>query len=139
MPRRRDILVTLFTSALSSALAALSGCTEKTSGGGGGNGQSAPPASFSFDYDDNDRQLTVIHDGGSRIPAKNLYLRGSGIEETGSWTELGGDTSGPSDDGPTVGTADTLTVGAASDFQARLVWESGNVSHPYKEESGPDA
>lgn len=99
----------------------------------------APPATFDFEYSTTDEILEVVLSSGANLPPDNVYLRGSGLEGTGSWNELGGMTTGSSDGNPMIAIGDSLTIGAKSDFKARVVWETSSETSTYREKTGPDA
>lgn len=111
------------------------GLVERELGGASGP---APRASFSMTYDAQGGQVTVTHDGGAEVPAANVYVRGTGLEQTGSWIDLGGDTD-TADGEAIINAGSALSVGASPDFSARVVWDSGGDTRVYAEASGPDA
>lgn len=99
----------------------------------------APQATFEFEYDTGASELTVTHYGGDSIAADRLTLRGSGLGTTGTWSALGGTTSGDRDGQPTVQAGDSVTVGAQPDYELDLVWtaEDGATSQTLAADSGP--
>jgi flagellin-like protein len=103
--------------------------------------ETAPQASFSFDYDAGSDVLTITHDGGDTISANELYVRGSGIQSSGSAqiTTSGDDwtVSGVSE----VSAGTSVTVGVSSSYDVRVVYEAapGDSSATLGQDSGPDA
>ncbi len=98
-------------------------------------GQTAPQASFGFDYDAGDEELTVTHGGGDRIVASELYARGD-TDSTEAWD----DSEYASGDDITAGLS--LTVeDVESDETVRIVYESDadGSSATLGEWVGPDA
>jgi len=72
--------------------------------------------------------LTVRHAGGDNVVAAELFVRGEGLAETGSWLELGGETSATSDGDPAVAAGDSVTIDAAAEIEIRIVWDDGTDS-----------
>jgi len=119
----------------------------------GGEQDVAPTATFDFNYDADDGDLTITHTGGDNIKTDELFVRGSGIEngqwapETGGSGELGGDASANIDGESAVSSGDSVTIddGSGGDidsgYVARVVWEanSGSSSSELATDRGPDA
>ena len=119
----------------------------------------SPQASFDAEYSSGawasyDGNLTLTHDSGDAIISSELYLRGSGFNESGAtdntWenynaTKAGATyevtVSGTSSSQPAVVAGDRLKVGAQSDYEMRAVWESseGDSSNTLISDEGPDA
>ena len=112
--------------------------------------QATPQASFSFDYteDGSDQgYVTVTHDGGDSVEAQELYIRGSGITNTGSSSSSyiidgagsWGSAGYTSDSEISAGQA--LDVEVESDYDIRVVYEpiEGDTSATLAQDSGPDA
>ncbi|MFC7196282.1 hypothetical protein ACFQL4_19355 [Halosimplex aquaticum] len=100
-----------------------------------------PTASFEFDYEatgDGVGLLEITHEAGDSIQRSQLFVRGAGFAEVegagqtsaGQWQ---GSASG--DDG-TVVAGDRVAVGAASDYEISVVWQSsdGDTSSTLMEE-----
>lgn len=83
---------------------------------------SAPRVQFDVDRDDG--ELVVTHTGGDHVLAENLFIRGEGLAETGSWLELGGDVRENDDHLVTAG--HSLRVGVEDTYELRLVWDDGD-------------
>jgi len=82
--------------------------------------ESTPTATFDLDRDG--ESITITHESGDSVRADELYVRGEGLDRTGSWEALGG--SGGDDDGRlVVRVGDSLTLPAASEVTIRIVWE----------------
>ena len=102
-----------------------------------------PPAiSFQFDYEetgDGRGQLTIVHEGGDSVGAKNLRIVGDrfadveGVEMTSPGPWQGGTSDGE------VLAGNRVTVGVQSDCEIRVVWEGGDQSAVLAEYHGPDA
>lgn len=104
-----------------------------------------PTAKFSFEFrssDDSTGVVRITHDGGDSIERESLAIRGTGfasvegVDQTseGTWQ---GSASGDED---TVVAGDAVTVGAASDYEISLVWQSaGDSSATLATHEGPDA
>lgn len=100
------------------------------------DGLTPPQAAFDIQYTLNTGTLTVLLVQGSEIPPDQVYIRGAELAETGSWTTLDGETSGPEN---TIVEGDSLDVRAAKDYTVRVVWERFGVSQMYTKQTGPDA
>jgi len=103
--------------------------------------QTTPQASFAFDYDGNNNNVQVTHDGGDTIEAQELFLRGDEGDGTGidgSWSDIGsyGDTSEIR-----AGNSVTQGVNANGEYDIRVVYESveGDNSATLAQDSGPNA
>ncbi|UWG46972.1 Pilin/Flagellin, FlaG/FlaF family [Halanaeroarchaeum sp. HSR-CO] len=85
--------------------------------GMGSGMESAPQASFDFDYDDTDKNVTITHEGGATIAADQLEVRVSGNNT---------DTIEVSDRvNDSVSTGTEIDIGDVyDDDKVRLVWES---------------
>lgn len=107
----------------------------------------APQASFSFDYEKakEDRgTLTITHEGGDTIDQSELYIRGDGfatvpsvdMRTSGQWA---GSTSSTQNGEPAVVAGDRVTIGAESDYDLNVVWESedGDSSATLAADDGP--
>jgi flagellin-like protein len=95
---------------------------------------SAPSATFDFDYDEDNTELTITHTGGDTIKASDLYVRG--IASPGDWTTVGS-YDADSDIGAGASVAPTVNAGDT----VRVVWESdqGDQSSTLQQWDGPDA
>ncbi|WP_336336551.1 type IV pilin N-terminal domain-containing protein [Haloarcula brevis] len=115
--------------------------------------QATPQASFSFDYNevggDGNGYVTVTHDGGDSIEAQELYVRGSGITDTGDSSAtyiIDGTATGSWEDagytgGSEITAGQTVDVEASGAYDIRVVYEpvEGDTSATLAEDSGPDA
>jgi hypothetical protein len=117
------------------------------SGGGSGGSTRTPQASFAFEYRGSDNVLTITHQGGDSIRRDELFVQGTGFTSAGQSVDMvrGGPwqgTAGGTVDGrPAVVAGDRVTVGAESNCQIRLVWQSreGGSSATLGLYRGPDA
>jgi flagellin-like protein len=109
----------------------------------GGNTETTPSASFNFDYDADNTDLTITHQSGQTIRADELYIRGDSLAETGRWDNLGGEATGSIEgvSGVVSGNSYTLDGATNSDYVARVIWESinGDTSSELAVDRGPDA
>lgn len=94
----------------------------------------APQASFTFDYDASNSDLTVTHDGGDSIAGSELFIRGA--QDTGAWTTYG--TVGSNSQ---VRAGNSATVSVNSDDTVRVVYEAaeGDNSATLGRWDGPEA
>ena len=138
--------------------------------------QGAPTSTIGFDYEQVDEGgsgeqtwglLTVSHDGGDSVSDQELYVRGSGFNEsafdrtsygsgsnpefekyvrseTGSqlhMTETGLWNGTKSGDDSAVVSGDRANVYVSSDYEVSVVYQAqeGDTSSTLNEQSGPDA
>ncbi|WP_135302535.1 type IV pilin [Haloarcula amylovorans] len=104
--------------------------------------QTTPQASFSFDYEkdsgaSNDGYLDITHDGGDSISTEEVYIRGSGVNTTDKWSNIGSSTATSGE----VKAGNSLTLDASNDYDIRVVYESqeGDNSATLSKDSGPQA
>ncbi|MFD1586276.1 hypothetical protein ACFR9U_04740 [Halorientalis brevis] len=106
-----------------------------------------PMAKFTFEYEGGETNVgtvTITHDGGDTIRRDELSIRGEGfapipdVDMTGPG-EWQGSASGEIDDGPAVVAGDHVTIGAESDYDFSVVWESedGEMSATLAADTGP--
>ncbi|WP_123537967.1 hypothetical protein [Halosimplex salinum] len=115
-------------------------------GQSGGRGSETPTATFGYDYEetgDGVGVLEVTHDGGESIPRDELFLHGSGFADVDEVDQTeGGQWQGTaSADDESVIAGDFVEVGAASDYEISVVWQSpdGDASATIMHGEGPDA
>jgi hypothetical protein len=82
--------------------------------------------------------LQITHASGDDIEASNLYIRGSGLDQTGSWASLDDESMNSTTSPPMITSGERLVVGADTDFAVRIVWEARGESLLFAEEFGPD-
>jgi len=116
----------------------------------------APTATFDFNFeeDGSDHALTITHTGGDNIKDTNLYIRGSGLDDTGGVWDGTGSASTEIDDTSAVTSGDSYSIGPSggsgtydvhgdisTDYVVRVVWESstGSSSSELATDRGPDA
>jgi hypothetical protein len=87
-------------------------------------GESSIVPSAAFEFDHAEGTETIEHAGGDSIPAGRLYVRGDGLEATGPWAALGGETSADVDGEPAATDGDSLTIGVESSYSIRIVSEN---------------
>ena len=112
----------------------------------------APTATFDFNYDADNSQLTITHTGGDNVRSDELYVRGTDVSPapSGSWNDNA--TSGTADryadnstelqNNPAVTSGDSWTIPVdTSEYVVRVVWEStdGSSSSELATDRGPDA
>lgn len=102
-----------------------------------------PAVNFSFEWAEESTggTLTITHNSGDSIKAAELFIRGTGLADTGRWNSLGGSASGDIDGEPAVVAGNHVEVGADSAYDVRVVWEDseGDSSATLAEDHGPDA
>lgn len=83
--------------------------------------QQAPqPPNAAFDVESEAESVRVTHSAGDSIPAAELFVRGEGLAEMGSWRLLGGET----DDGTVTAGLGVSVPAADTTVTVRIVWES---------------
>jgi len=105
-----------------------------------------PQVAFDFAYDvtatssGESGVLTITHEGGDNVDAANLSIRGTGIVDVADVDVTETDTvwaNGAQVEQVSAGSS--ITVGATTDCDIRLVWESGDTSATLATYQGPDA
>jgi len=102
--------------------------------------QATPQASFSWDYEGGGTDtVTITHDGGDSIEARELYIRGD-FDGTSPSDETWGDFGSPSG-ASEVTAGNSIDVSAGPSYELRVVYEpvEGDTSATLSEDSGPDA
>jgi len=98
-----------------------------------------PTASFSFDYDQSNGNLTVTHDSGESIPAEDLVTRGDGINAS----EFRWDNAPQSEfgTGSEVTSGQSINFGVTSNYSIDIVWDPdpSDESATLGSDEGPDA
>lgn len=106
--------------------------------------QQTPQASFAFDYEQG-TSVTVTHDGGDTIQAKEIYIRGSidgsnNVDDT--WANIATSSITDVKAGNSI-VLDSSTVGnsPSNSYDIRVVYESqeGDNSATLAQDSGPNA
>ncbi|MFT4922737.1 MAG: hypothetical protein ACI8XM_001955 [Haloarculaceae archaeon] len=101
----------------------------------------SPQAAFGFEYDVEEGSLTITHQAGDVVEARELFVRGTGVS-TSSWVELGGSASGTVDGAPAVVAGDSVTLTDVDPaVELQVVWQSAkaNSSSTLAEFDGPQA
>lgn len=113
--------------------------------------ENGPSARFSFgfrmdgssspDFGSGDSPLTITHDTGENVIARNLYLEGStgaGEEFSLTWAGLG-ESSESIDGSQAVAVGDSITFGVGIDYFIRVIWYDPNsgIEIILSEDSGP--
>ena len=88
------------------------------------DGEGARVPSVDFDLDRTDSGVEISHQGGDQIRADRLVVQGEGIEATGDWVSLGGQTSGDIDGNPAIHAGDSLRLETEDSYTIRLLWEN---------------
>ena len=94
----------------------------------GEDGTPTDAPQVAFDVASDGSTLEIRHEGGDAVSPSELYIRGDGIEATGSWAELGGGTSTNADGDPVVTAGNSVTVESESEYNITIVWESDGDS-----------
>jgi len=91
----------------------------------------APQASFSFDFDSNNNELTIIHNGGETLSPSQTYVNGT------VWNDLGAAGTDVSE----ISAGDSKTTSITSSGTVDVTWESetGDTSATLSEWDGPNA
>jgi flagellin-like protein len=111
----------------------------------GPSGDTQPTASFGFDYNSGDSELTITHENGDQVLAKDLYIRGDFGNSNDKWKNFDGDASGNIDSQSAVSSGDRVIIGDGSEsevpssYDVSVVWEGDEGSATLSEDTGPDA
>lgn len=96
--------------------------------GDSSRGSTPPPnVVFAYDYSEDENVVAVVHDGGDSVPANELFVRGSNVEDgsTGPVHELDGNDYAPGDQ---LEAGDEIRVAVTGpDYELRIVWESADT------------
>jgi halocyanin-like protein len=87
-----------------------------------GDNTRVPNAEFSFEGVENGTE--IVHVAGDTVRADRLYIRGDGLESTGSWASLGGQASGDAGGNPAVRAGDSIVIETAESYSISLLWET---------------
>jgi len=90
----------------------------------------APSVQFEISTDDGEAE--IVHVAGDSVAADELFVRGDGLGETGSWADL--DDERAADDDVLAG--DSLTITVEDQYTVELVWEDDEHSRVLHTESG---
>ena len=109
----------------------------------------APTVSFDFEYDgtgSGNGDLTIVHEDGAELDGANIFVRGSGLAETGQWdgsSTLNGSPPNPIQAGDSYQLQDSSGTGdqTSSDYVVRIVWEDpdSDQTSTLDTDEGPDA
>jgi len=102
----------------------------------------APIVSLGYDYDVDAQALSITHESGDTIPADELSVRGDGFAPVDGVDQTGpGPWQGDHGDDGDVHAGHRVTVGAASDYEISVVWQSEtrDRSRTLATDRGPDA
>jgi len=106
----------------------------------------APQISFGFEYEETGDGVgiaEITHEGGDSVSRSQLFVRGTGFTdvEGADQTSAGQWAGTASGDDDAVVAGDAVSVGVASDYELRVVWESadGDTSATLVTHDGPDA
>lgn len=86
-------------------------------------GDDVPYVVFGFDYDADDRDLTITHKGGDAFPAEAVYVvsRNRSGSETRRWGDAG-----------RVRAGDSITLrDVPADAKVLVVWDRGSAERSY--------
>lgn len=134
---RRDTLKRMGGLTAVAAAGALAGCS------GGGDSTPTPDVEtpqggseldFAVEYNGDAGQVEITYASSVELTPGDVYVRGDGIDSTGSWSELGGDVTGGDED--MIAPFDSVAVGGSSDYDIQVVWEREGATLTLTEASG---
>ncbi|PSQ60780.1 MAG: type IV pilin [Halobacteriales archaeon SW_9_67_25] len=113
-------------------------------------GSTSPQAAFSFDYDSDEGNVTIVHESGDSVGVNDTFIRGSGINNNpgndSSWYNYadggyGSYSSTIEGDKQAVGAGDRVEFDADDDYEINVVWEdpNGDSTATLSSDSGPNA
>ena len=134
---RRETLQRVSGLTAAATAGALAGCS------GGGADSTPTPAvetphgselDFAVEYDGDVGEVVITYASSVELAAGDVYVRGDGIDSTGSWSDIGGNATGGDED--MIAPFDAATVGAGSDYDIQVVWERDGTTLTLTEASG---
>ena len=137
---RRDTLKSVGGLAAVATAGALAGC----SGGGDSTPTDTPSVEtpqggseldFAVEYNGDSGEVEVTYASSVELSPDDVYVRGDGINSTGSWSELGGDTTG-GDNENMISPFDAVAVPGSEDYDIQVVWEREGTTLTFTEASG---
>lgn len=136
---RRDTLKNVGGLAAVAAAGALAGC----SGGGDSTPTSTPDVEtpqggseldFAVEYNSDAGEVEITYASSVELSPEDVYVRGDGVDSTGSWSELGGAMTGGDED--MIAPFDSVAVSGSSDYDIQVVWEREGTTITFTEASG---
>jgi len=134
---RRETLQSVGGLAAVAAAGALAGCS-------GGSDSTPTPSvetpqggselDFAVEYNSEEGQVEVTYASSVELSPGDVYVRGDGIDSTGSWSDLGGATTGGNED--MIAPFDAVAIGGSSDYDIQVVWEREGTTITLTEASG---
>lgn len=80
---------------------------------------------MSFGFDDSDNTVEITHEAGDAVMASQLFIRGSGFTDAeGADQVIEGPWRGSSSDDGMITAGDSVTIGAESDYEIDVVWQT---------------
>lgn len=92
--------------------------------------QTSPQATFGFEFDDSNNELTITHNGGATLEPSQTYVNGT------EWTNVGSGSSVSE-----ISAGDSVTTSITSSGTVSVTWQSdtGETSATLAEWKGADA
>jgi hypothetical protein len=89
---------------------------------------------FAVEYNSDAGRVELTYASSVELSPGDVYVRGDGIDSTGSWSDLGGATTGGDED--MVAPFDSVAVNGSSDYDIQVVWEREGTTLTLTEASG---
>lgn len=89
---------------------------------------------FAVEYNSDAGQVEITYASSVELSPGDVYVRGDGIDSTGSWSDLGGNATGGNED--MIAPFDSVAVSGGSDYDIQVVWEREGTTITLTEASG---
>ncbi len=120
--------------ATAGALAGCSGGSDSTPTPDVETPQGGSELDFAVEYNSDAGEVEITYASSVELSPGDVYVRGDGIDSTGSWSELGGNATGGNED--MIAPFDSLAIGGSSDYDIQVVWEREGTTLTLTEASG---
>jgi hypothetical protein len=89
---------------------------------------------FAVEYNSDAGQVEITYASSVELSPGDVYVRGDGVDSTGSWSDLGGNATGGNED--MIAPFDSVAVSGGSDYDIQVVWEREGTTITLTEASG---
>jgi hypothetical protein len=90
---------------------------------------------FAVEYNSEEGQVEITYASSVELSPGDVYVRGDGIDSTGSWSDLGGNVTG-GDNEDMIAPFDSVAISGSSDYDIQVVWEREGTTITFTEASG---
>lgn len=134
---RRETLKSVGGLTAVAAAGALAGCSggESTPTPSVETPQGGSELDFAVEYNSEEGQVEITYASSVELSPGDVYVRGDGIDSTGSWSDLGGNVTG-GDNEDMIAPFDAVAISGSSDYDIQVVWEREGTTITFTEASG---